>query len=145
MPNDTWHKHFALCFAGFAATYDYFVMHSNLYLIAILLTGFLLGSWVFNPDTFTNSASQKKWGMGKVVFKNHFWHFAHHGVSHNPLLWMAPNVIMAVYRMYAIVPYWYDSAAIFISGIAVNALLHLICDFIMIVMHKSRLPILKNI
>ena len=143
MPNDTWHKHFALCFAGFAATYDYFVMHSDLYLIALLLAGFLAGAWVFNPDTFTNSASQKKWGMGKVVFKNRIWHFAHHGISHNPLLWMAIGSIAwaCVYKM----SMGTEIEFYIVGGIVVNALLHLVCDFIMIIMHKSRLPILKNI
>jgi uncharacterized metal-binding protein len=116
--------------------YSWFVMKMNLDFIKFVAMGAVISAFFFNPDTFTPSASQNYWGPLKIVFRNRFWAFAHHGISHNPLLWGTFELIACAYVNYANGDI---TVLYFVTGLVGCATLHLICDFVSIML----LPIRK--
>jgi uncharacterized metal-binding protein len=92
---------------------------------------------MFNPDTFTPSASQNNWGPLKFIWGNRLYRFAHHGiVSHSPLIWVLIPIITYRYNPIYSIGIIKISIFIFTAGISTNAAVHLTCDLVQVITPK---------
>jgi len=150
MPNDTWHKHFSLFALGALLVYIYVASDVDSFLIGMFAVGYLWGAWMFNPDLDINSSSRNMWWPLKFIWGNRFYSFKHHGIMHNPILWLLPEFLVCCYSVYLTKDFSAISSSLnnwlaFSIGITINAWIHLICDLIMILMHKSKIPVIKDV
>jgi uncharacterized metal-binding protein len=103
--------------------------------VGVFIFSILIGTFYLNPDLDTGSRARKRWWIFSFIWKP----FNHRGILHNPLLYAAifalsfgvPYVTPPQYAMYAFyAPY-------LTGGIAASALVHIIADKVMDIMHVA--------
>jgi len=128
MPNGETHKLINFVVGAGASTYLYFVTGIAFPILAYNILDYLIGTLVLNPDLDTNSRPRNKFGILGFIWRP----FSHRGVLHNPLLYL---IIMGIFH--------YFNKDVYFLGITASALLHILCDWIMDLIHK--IPGLKNV
>lgn len=106
--------------------------------VGVFIFSILIGTFYLNPDLDTGSRARKRWWIFGFIWKP----FNHRGILHNPLLYLAifllsfgAQPLMAMqYPQYA----FYASFAPYLTGgIAASALVHIVADKVMDIMHVA--------
>ena len=97
-----------------------------------MLFSLLIGTFYLNPDLDTGSRARKRWWIFSFIWKP----FNHRGILHNPLLYIALEVIAIEAPKY-----WHHPLAPYLPylmiGVVVSAFIHILADKVMDIMHVA--------
>ena len=106
--------------------------------VGVFIVSILIGTFYLNPDLDTGSRARKRWWIFGFIWKP----FNHRGILHNPLLYLGifilsiipsqPFALSAIPAQYVIFAIY---APYLTGGIAASALVHIIADKVMDIMH----------